>query len=722
MSQYDSLDHHPLINGLTSALISKTDQTSPHFFRLLGAYYFSMVAANMQANILTPDRGLMPINLYAVSLAPSGFGKGHGISIMEGEVMAAFWKKFFEETLPIVVEQRVYEMANERANRFGTSQDEELPGVKKDVASTGHYLPVFDSGTPAAFKQLRSQLLMTKIGCLNMRTDELGTHLSTIKDILMAFIESFDVGVINPKLVKHTKENERLPANSGRVPAMWLGFGTPISLLDGGSTENEFMHLLETGFARRCFFGHSTSLSAMEKITPEQIFDMRTNVNNSTFLHQLSIQIGRCADIGFHKRTIHMSKDIAIKLIEYELHNRERALALPEHDVLVRTELMHRHVKVLKLAGAYAFIDGESEITEVTLNAAIRMGEDSGKHFADMLVREPTHARLAKYLGTSGKPLTQAELISALPYYKGSDAARRDMMTLAIAYGLRHNISITRKYTGGIEEIQGTTLKHTNLSAVTFSYSTDDSQNYLAQEADFYKLHNLLCLQGYNWTSHQFKQGHRHSDDVISGFNLLILDVDNVVALDTAKLLLSDYTYCIHTTANHQKAKHGVMADRFRIVIPMSHTLKLSVDDHTLFMESVYAALPFKVDNSAKDIARKWSTSPGSYWYNTGQMWDVLPHIPATEAAEQQRAKTEKLYSLTHLERWFANNTANGNRSNQLFRYGSLLLDTGMDIQAVQDAVETLNDKLPEPIKAGELSSTVLRSLARAAIKADTPY
>lgn len=719
---YTTLKHFHLTEGLTDALMAKTGQQQPHFFRLLAAYFFSLISANMRVSVLTKDRGPFPVNAYVVNLAPSGFHKGHSVSIINDNVMAPFMSNFLSTTMPIIAENRLLALAGERALISGETEEDEHLKILKEFHSTGPYLPVFDSGTPAAFKQLREHLIIADSGCLHMRTDELGTNLTSIEEILAAFIEAFDVGLINPKLIKHTDQQKRITSNQGRTPAVWLGFGTPTRVLDGSRTEQIFMDQLQTGFARRCFFGHSDDEQWGTEMSAQDIFNVRTNSKSNDFLTQLGKDLAKCAEMPNHRKNILMSKDRSIQLIEYELRNKELAACLPDHRDIEKTELLHRHAKVLKLAGAYAFVNGDSEITEEVLLAAIRMGEDSGSHFEKIMQQEPNHARLCKYIGSAGKSLTQAELIENVPYYRGSEVVKRDMMTLAVAYGLRNNISIKRTFTKGVEEIEGTMLRTTDTNKIHFSYSSDISQGYRSSTAPFTMMHKLLCMPDMHWTAHSFKQGHRHSDDVIPGFDLLILDVDDGMSIDTVKLLLAEYTYCIHTTKSHGliKAKGGGTIDKYRIVLPMSHMLKLTPEEHSLFMEAIFDSLPFKVDQATKDIGRKWCTAQGQHWYNEGKLWDVLPFIPDTTSAEERQEIVSKLYSLSHLERWFATHTGKGNRSNSLYRYGAMLIDSGLDLDSTQSAVEELNDKLPEPLKADELITTIYRSLARKQIEKES--
>lgn len=719
--EYDKLPHLPLLDSTVKALISKTGQTEPHFFRVLVAYFFSLISANMHVSVRTPDRGDLPINLFAINLASSGFGKGHSVSILSESVMKPFMDMFMNNTLPIVIDARKNELAAKRSRISGESIEEEMINVERDFASTGPYLPVFDSGTSPAFKQLRTQLLMSQIGCLNMRTDELGTNLSSIQEILTAFIESFDIGIINPKLVKHTKENERLQYNSGRIPPMWLGFGTPTKLLDGGRTESEFMEHLETGFARRCFFGYCTDDGHITDMTAEEIYDVRTSTQTDEFLSKLGQRLKACASVQHHKAVINVPKDISIQLINYELHNRRLVKNIPEQETILRAELLHRHSKVLKLAGAFAFVTGQSQVTEDILNSAIRLGEDSGHHFKHIMRREPDYVRLAKYIGTAGRQLTLAELMQRVPYYKGTASTRNSMMDLAISYGVKNNITISRKFVAGVEYVSGEMLVETDPARMDFSYSADPTTGFREGKAAFDKLHKLVLKDGLYWTAHHFKQGHRHKDNMVRGFNLLVLDVDDGMSIETARLLLQEYTYLIHTTKSHGLSKNnsGDPIDKFRVIIPLSHTLRLDADDYLKFMENVFDVLPFAVDAQTKNVSRAWTTHKGEYWYNEGKFWDVLPYIPDTTTAEEKQAEISKLYSLTNTERWFIANTASGNRNGQLLRYGYMLIDTNVDYNDIRKQVVDLNARLPEPLSEEELDRTLLRTLYKKAIERD---
>lgn len=59
---------------LSQILTAKTQNTDPLFFRILTSYYLTKITSMMRINILTHDRGLIPVSAYAINLAGSGVG------------------------------------------------------------------------------------------------------------------------------------------------------------------------------------------------------------------------------------------------------------------------------------------------------------------------------------------------------------------------------------------------------------------------------------------------------------------------------------------------------------------------------------------------------------------------------------------------------------------------------------------------------------------------
>ena len=123
MIDLTGISHHPAIEEIVEVLCNKTQNTDRGFFRVEMAYFLAKMASSMRATIVTKDRGEIPVNIYALALATSGFGKGYSVNVVETEFLKGFKKRFMEDTFPIIAEKHLWEIANDRAARNGTDQD-----------------------------------------------------------------------------------------------------------------------------------------------------------------------------------------------------------------------------------------------------------------------------------------------------------------------------------------------------------------------------------------------------------------------------------------------------------------------------------------------------------------------------------------------------------------------------------------------------------------------
>lgn len=711
MRDLDSLNHFPVLEKLVNILCKKTHNNDPQFFRILVAYYFSKVASMMRVKIGTHDRGEIPVNMYAINLAPSGNGKGHSTNIIEEHVINQFKDRFLEETFLAAAEENMNRLAVKRAIKKRIDEESALAIIKREFEDLGELAFSFDSGTPAAVKQMRQKLLIAGAGSMNLEIDEIGSNLLSNADVLNVFLELYDVGKIKQKLTKNTNENKRIEELDGKTPTNLMLYGTPDKLLDGGRVEHELDSFFETGYGRRCFFGYTKGSTKNLELTPQELYDLRTDKTTDQFMLDLSDHLAELADPVHFDVVLTMDKPVALLNMEYQLHCERLAETLPSHQNIRKAEIQHRYFKVQKLAGVFAFIEGVDEVTEDHMYAAIKLAEESGQAFERILTRERNYVKLAKYISTIGRDVTHVDLVEELPFYKGNTAQKNEMLQLAITYGYQNNIIIKKSFIEGIEFLRGETLKETDLNEMIVSYSDELAYNYEGGEMPFDKLHELSQLKLHNWCTHHFKNNHRLDSKAIPGFNMIVIDVDGECPISTAKLLLEDYKYFLYTTKSHTQTEN-----RYRLVFPMTHVLELDADDYSEFMENIYSWLPFEVDEGTKDRSRKWACNDsGTYYYNDGKLFDALEFIPKTTKNEKRIQQNLDMSNLNNLERWFIQKTGSGNRNKQLVKYAFMLVDAGLSIQDVQEKVLSLNNKLPDKLTESEILSTVMISAAKKA-------
>ena len=701
----------PVIEELVDVICNQTQNTDRGFYKVEVAFFLAKMASCMRASILTKDRGKVPINIYALCLAASGFGKGHSVHIMENEIIRDFKKRFLEETMPTVSDAYLTQLAQDASLRNNTTEEVEKDVLEAEYKRLGAYPFTFDSGTTPAVKQLRDKLLLANCGSINLQIDEIGSNLIGSQEVLNVFLELYDQGLVKQKLTKNTQDNIRSADRDGSTPTNMLLFGTPVKLLDGSQTEDMFYSFLEVGYARRCLFGiGKLNKKAIYSMEASQIFAKLTDPSNLATVAKWQQHFFNLADPSKFNWQMSISDQTSINLIQYKSDCERLADSLPEHEEIKKAELSHRYFKALKLAGTLAFIDESPEVTDTHLYQAIKLVEESGEAFGSILTREKAYMKLAKYIASSHTEVTHADLTEALPFYKSGVAARNEMMSLATAWGYKNCIVIKKSFVDGIEFFKGETLTPTDLNKMILSWSTDMAYNYRAERGPWDQLGKVFQMKDLNWCNHHFKDEHRCNANVLPGFNMVVVDVDGTTTINTAKELFKDYSYIIYTTKRHQQEGK----DRFRLILPINYELKLSLDDYKEFMDNVLKWLPFETDECANQASKKWSAyAQGTLYKNDGILLDALKFIPGTSRNDQYKKEMSKIESMDNLERWFATRMVEGNRNNHMFKYGMALVDSGLSFNDVSSKIKKFNKQLNNPLPEEELEKSVLVTIAK---------
>ena len=707
LSVIENTPHHPAMEELVDLLCHRTGNVNRDFFQAEVAYFLGLIPSSMRTMINSPERGKIPINIYSIALATSGFGKGHSVSLME-QVLSGFRNEFMHSTFYQLAEQNLFNLAVDVAAAKGGDEQKEREALESDFKKQGHVPFIFDSGTGPAVKQLRYKLLLAGVGSINFQMDELGSNLVANNEVSNVFLELYDLGKIKAKLVKNTPDNERGLDIGGSTPANMLMFGTNSKLFDGAKIEEEFYSLLGTGMGRRCFFGLGKSETSFATVDPEDVYNSLVNKNQSVAIQKWQTYFTRFADPRYYDVQLDVPKDVGITLTAYRLQCEAEANLMPEHEEIRKAELSHRYFKALKLAGVYAFLDESPDILKTHLHQAIKVAEQSGASFQKLLKRERNFVRLAKYISTSPDNLTHADLVEDLPYYPTSTTARKEMMDLAMAWGVGNHVVITKNVVQSVEFFSGSNLEETDLNKLQFALSDHFAYDYEPIQQPLDKLETLFKAKDMHWTSHSFEGEHRSEDKVIPGFNLIVIDVDGGSKLETVHELLKDYTFATYTTKSHTDEEH-----RFRLIIPTNYILHLNKDDYKEFMNSFAMWLPFDSDTAANQRSRKWRTNPLALVHiNRGpQVLDVLPFIPKTKANSEYVQNIADLGNLDNLERWFLNTMDIGSRNNTLLNYAMMLKDAGATFDEVEKKTLDLNKRSNAPLKKDELYSTVLKSV-----------
>jgi hypothetical protein len=709
---YDEMEYYSVTEQLLTILRNKTMNTeSDLYFRILGSFFLSQMASNMRTTIDTPHRGKLPTNMFACCLATSGAGKGHSLNILEDSLVKGFKKVFLEETMPLISETKIDKEAARKASINSSDFEEEKENLEKEYASYGAFPYVFDSGTAPAFKQVRTKAQIANIGALTMVCDEIGTNLLTNAELFAVNLEAYDVGKIKQKIIKNSTDNKRGEERDDPVPSNMLIFGTPTKLFNGGKEESEFYALLDTGYARRLFFAVG-SKTTPDFQTAEEVFTQLTSHNTDQDISDLFLLFKNLARAANYDQNIVLNKNCALINIQYQLECERKAAELSDYEGIKKAELQHRYFKALKLAGVYAFIDSTPEITEEQMYAAIKLTEDSGNAFSKILTRDKNYVRLAKYICACKKEITHADICEDLVFYPTAKNKQEELLTLATAWGHKNNIIIKRTFDNNIEFFRGETLSETNLDVLRISYSTKMAHEYVNKEIKFSNLEKLTQSNGIHWINHHVVDGHRAEDDIIMGFDLVVIDCDGGISLSTAQMLLEGFQAAFYTTKRHTPENH-----RFRIILPMKYHLKLNAKDYKKFMNNIFDWLPFPSDEGTDQRSKKWMSNNATYEVVQGELLDPLPFIPETQKNFDREAQNKSLGDLPKLERFFAAKWGTDGRNNTLVRYGLMLMDSGLDLYEAEEQLKAFNGKHKDPLSSDEINNTVMKTLSKQGTK-----
>src|SRR5690606_7245307 len=135
-------------------------------------------------------------------------------------------------------------------------------------------------------------------------------------------------------------------------------------------------------------------------LTPAEVFASLTKPTNEATVNKWAHRFHELADPAVFGWKMTVSDDVSIALLSYRMECERVAEELADHEEIKKSELSHRYFKALKLAGTYAFIDGSTEVELEHLMSAIKLVEESGAAFQQILTRDKAYVKLAKYIAS----------------------------------------------------------------------------------------------------------------------------------------------------------------------------------------------------------------------------------------------------------------------------------------------------------------------------------
>lgn len=193
-------------------------------------------------------------------------------------------------------------------------------------------------------------------------------------------------------------------------------------------------------------------------------------------------------------------------------------------------------------------------------------------------------------------------------------------------------------------------MKIINISVNDTNYSHAESMAW--SSGKWNDLHKVT--EKYEYSAIYFVDEKRHKASA-KGASTIILDFDDGMSLKEAYMLFAEYRALIVTTKSHQKDKHGLTCDRFRVIFPLVY----SIIDMNYYEELMREIISFyKSDRACSDSARYYSPNNDQIVHYTKghQMFDAIAF--ADKSSQSRDVPSEGKANKTYVVK--SNETQNG--------------------------------------------------------------
>ena len=152
-----------------------------------------------------------------------------------------------------------------------------------------------------------------------------------------------------------------------------------------------------------------------------------------------------------------------------------------------------------------------------------------------------------------------------------------------------------------------------------FSWSEHENQakEYVPFTDTFSKF-EIVIKNKKRYSAIQYKDNYRSGKNFDCEPNLIILDFDKGLKIETAQEIFKPFLNCISPTKSHRKEKNGQINDCFRVVLPCN---PIPEKDYCQIMTNIINF--YKSDPACKDKARYYDTCENTeVTYNDGFLFD----------------------------------------------------------------------------------------------------
>lgn len=714
-------EHHNTAEEIVDWLQLVTEHPDRHYLRCLTAYYLAAMATTLHIKVKFGSSTLSP-NIFAFLFGPSGSGKSFSASKLHNDLLEPFYAAFTRPEIMLAKRNKtILNQAVQIATRTGVDDSEILESLSEELSKMSELQPTYEDLTTPALRNIARYISLTGSGSLNVIIDEIANSLTPMQDTLVSLMRTYDTGEIKDKALKEQDSSKKYSLTT-HVPTNLLAYGTPQKIFDMDTQELNYRKLNEQGYGRRSLFAYNHHHPAAVT-DPKAYWEKLNNTEANTLSKSIKNKIVNIVNVYEIGEVIELEEDAGIELCKYKQLSDELAKNIVTNEIY-KTELMHRHQKALRLATIYAVLDHSKTITKTHVIQATNVTTESSNVLSEISVKRTKAEALLDALVDMGQSITYSELDKIIDWLPKYSTFVRDLLPATASEAYSRNVIIKQQeLPNDVLKFEAIKLTETNISKIKLSTSASKAANYAPNVVKFTDIPKLFRESLYanvderNFCTHTFKGNHRSADSVNTGFNLVVLDIDNTAKINEVKAAFEEYTYLLYYTKSHDPVNN---LHHFRVILPISHVLHLQPEEHKQFMELLFKDLPFDVDVACKDIARKWRLYPEQIakheLHETGILFDATTYIPNTRKSDLLKDsihKKGKVTSEDRLEQWVIREiNEHGQRNNMLYRYLCALSDQQTySKEALIEKVDAANQQLNNPLMQQELDETIYKRL-----------
>lgn len=439
-------------------------------------------------------------------------------------------------------------------------------------------------------------------------------------DNIKILSEIYDTG---DKEIKYTKSAEfRSKAINGQ-PVSALFVGSPGHILYDEVTKKKFHIAFMSKLARRSWFCYAPDKIEEEVFdTLEEFWEYEEKIEEKSKHARIGMD-EECKSIAkYHLErqgeSISIDKDVERLFKTYKRYNNDWADLMPNQESTYALIRRHLQWKALKLAGAFAIMDKQDNVTAHNYIEAIRFCEtlDRDMEVFERDLNKSPHELLVDYFHTKTLVDGATEISTHDLKKQGfminiSRNKLKEMIALCAGYDRESVYSIINdgsgiKYEPIIKtDVINVTYKEIDSSAIDLAVQAGDEDalrqakhniasttNYGFEHANttFARLPEMLA-QDFAFTPFKFKDGVRRKENIESGTKWVVLDIDNsALSADEAHMMLGDVNHHIALTSDYDNEF------KFRVLLELDSEVFLDAVSWKHFYLKIAEDLGLKAD------------------------------------------------------------------------------------------------------------------------------